>query len=144
MWTTEIVEPQVVSFGAGCAGSNGVPTLTATAPRIGQDCTITGVNMPANGNVWLVQGQSRSSWNGNPLPFDLTPFQAPGCSLRVRPDIVRDGWATAGGDYSAALPIAANTALLGVDIHLQAFPGDPTVNGFGRTSSNGLTLTIGN
>ncbi|MGC6486980.1 MAG: hypothetical protein ACON4Z_05015, partial [Planctomycetota bacterium] len=38
MWTTEIVEPQVVSFGAGCAGSNGVPTLTATAPRIGQDC----------------------------------------------------------------------------------------------------------
>jgi len=62
----------------------------------------------------------------------------------VRPDIVRDGWATAGGDYSAVLPIAANTALLGVDIHLQAFPGDPTVNGFGRTSSNGLTLTIGN
>jgi hypothetical protein len=144
MWTTEIVEPQVVSFGVGCTGSNGVPTLTATAPRIGHDCTITGVNMPPNGNVWLVQGQSRSSWNGNPLPFDLTPFQAPGCSLRVRPDIVRDGWATAGGDYSAVLPIAANTALLGVDIHLQAFPGDPTVNGFGRTSSNGLTLTIGN
>ena len=39
-----------------------------------------------------------------------------------------------------ALPLA----VLGVDIHLQAFPGDPTVNGFGRTSSNGLTLTIGN
>lgn len=144
MWTTEIAEPQVVSFGAGCAGTNGVPTLTATEPRIGQDCTITGVNMPPSGNVWLVQGQNRSSWNGNLLPFDLTPFQAPGCFLRVRPDIVRDGSADALGDYSAVLPIAANTALLGINIYLQAFPSDPTVNGFGRTSSNGLILSIGN
>jgi len=144
MWTTEIAEPQVTSFGVGCAGTNGVPTLTATEPRLGQTCTVSGVNMLPNGNVWLVQGQSRSSWNGNPLPFDLSPFQAPGCSLRVRPDIVRDGAADISGNYSAPLPIAANTALLGLHIYLQAFPSDPTVNGFGRTSTNGIDLVIGN
>ena len=144
MWTTDIDEPQVTTFGVGCAGTNGVPVITATDPRIGIGCTITGSNMPANGNVWLVQGQSNTSWNGNFLPFNLAVFQAPGCSLRVRPDIVRDGSADASGNYTASLPIVANTALLGVHIYMQAFPADPTINGFGRTSSNGLDLLIGN
>ncbi|MAD34924.1 MAG: hypothetical protein CMJ88_14380 [Planctomycetes bacterium] len=144
MWTTEINEPQATSFGVGCPGSNGVPVLTASDPRIGIGCTITGSNMPANGNVWIVQGLSRSTWNGAPLPFDLTPFQAPGCSLRVRPDIVRDGFTDGAGNYVATMPIAANTALIGMRFYMQAFPGDPTVNMFGRTASNGVDLLIGN
>jgi len=143
MWTTEIEEPQASSFGAGCAGTNGTPTLTASSPRIGQRCTISGFNMPPNGNVWLVQGNSNLSWNGNLLPFELSSFQAPGCSLRVRPDMVRDGWADAFGTYSAKIQIAASNSLLGTHIYLQAFPGDPKVNGFGRTASNGVDLLIG-
>jgi len=144
MWTAEVREPDVTAFGAGCAGSNGTPTLTATLPRIGQDCTITGANMPPSSIVWLVQGQSRTSWFGNPLPADLALFQAPGCYLHVRPDIVRDSASDSGGTYTASLPIATNTGLLGQHIYLQAFPWDPTINGFGRTSSNGLDLMIGN
>ena len=94
--------------------------------------------------VWLVQGQSNASWYGSTLPADLTMFQAPGCFLRVRPDIVRDGRASATGDYSVELPILAHTALLGQRFYLQLFPVDLAANGFGRTASNALELTIGN
>ena len=106
--------------------------------------TISGTNMPTNASIWLVQGTSHTSWFGNALPFDLTPFQAPGCFLRVRPDIVREGTADAAGDFTVGMPIAANPALLNQHIYLQAFPADPLINGFGRTSTNGIDLEIGN
>ncbi len=144
MWTTAIHEPGVFSFGTGCAGSNGTPALMATPPRLGSTVTITGTNLVPDRPVWLVQGQSNTSWFGNALPADLGLFQAPGCFLRVRPDLVRDGFADSNGVYTGQLPIAANTALLGMSTYLQLFPGDLAANGFGRTATNGLQLRIGN
>jgi hypothetical protein len=144
MWSTTINEPAISSVGAGCAGTSGTPALAATAPRIGTSVSVTASNLVANQPVWLVQGTSSASWWGNSLPFDLLPFGAGGCFLRVSADIVRDGLSTAGGTFATSIAIAANTGLLGRNFHLQLFPGDPTANAWGRTASNALRLTIGN
>jgi len=143
MWTTTIHEPSVSDIGAGCAGTNGTPSLAATDPRIGLSVTITANNLVPNQPVWLGQGQSSSSWFGNLLPADLTAFGAPGCFLRIRPDIVRDGFSDGWGNFSGELPIAANTSLLGRIFYLQLFPGDLAANAFGRTASNALQMVIG-
>ncbi|MGC6487550.1 MAG: hypothetical protein ACON4Z_07890 [Planctomycetota bacterium] len=142
IWTSEVVDPQVVSFGAGCAGTYGTPELSATAPRIGLDCVLTTTNCYPTGSVWLVQGGSRTSWSGLTLPLSLSNFGAPACDLAVRPDIVRDGYADGGGVSTSTLPIPALPALLGQSIFLQAWPAD-VVNSFGRVSSQGLELVIG-
>lgn len=144
MWTSTIFEPEVRSIGPGCAGTAGVPALAATSPRLGGTAAVSASGIVPGQSVWLVQGQSNASWYGSTLPADLTMFQAPGCFLRVRPDIVRDGRASATGDYSVELPILAHTALLGQRFYLQLFPADLAANGFGRTASNALELTIGN
>ncbi len=144
MWTTTITEPNVTAFGTGCAGSNGTPALTASAPQIGETMTFTGSNLVPESPVWLLQGYSRTSWFGNALPADLAMFQAPGCFLRVRPDLIRDGGSDAAGECTLALPIPPFTALLGTKLYAQLFGADPAANGFGRTASNALELTIGN
>ena len=144
MWTTTISESAISAVGAGCPGSVGTPALAATAPRIGTSVSVTATNLVANQPVWLVQGISTASWWGNTLPFDLLPFGAGGCSLRVSADIVRDGTSTAAGTFSTSIPIAANTGLLGRNFSVQLFPGDPSANAWGRTASNALRLTIGN
>lgn len=144
MWTTTITEPSITAIGAGCPGSAGTPALAATAPRIGTSVVVSGSNLVANQPLWLVQGVSTTSWWGNALPFDLLPFGAGGCFLRVSADIVRDGAASAAGTFSTSIPIAANTALLGRTFSLQLFPGDPQANSWGRTASNAIRLTIGN
>ncbi|MCA8978286.1 MAG: hypothetical protein KDC98_26395 [Planctomycetes bacterium] len=144
MWTTSIYEPSVTSVGAGCAGSNGTPALGASEPRIGQSVSLTASNLMPNQPVWFVQGQSSTSWLSATLPFDLAPFGAPSCFLRVRADIVRDGFASASGTWSSSLPIAANTGLLGRSIYIQLFAGDFDANVWGKTTSNALRLVIGN
>ncbi|MBK8097780.1 MAG: hypothetical protein IPK26_11775 [Planctomycetes bacterium] len=144
MWTTTIREADVTALGAGCAGSAGTPALSATDPHIGENVDITCTNLVANQVVWLVQGTSSTSWLGNALPFDLAAFGAPTCFLRVSADIVRDGTSNGTGVYSASLPIAANTGLLGRIFYLQLVANDPPANAWDHTVSNALTLTIGN
>lgn len=144
MWTTTIREPGVATLGAGCAGSAGTPALSATPPRIGEGTTLSASSLPANQFVWLVQGQSSTSWYGNTLPFHLNVFGATNCYLRVSADIVRDGVATAGGTWSANLPIAPNTGLLGRVFYVQLFTNDRAANDWGHAASNALSLTIGN
>jgi hypothetical protein len=143
MWTSPIREPAVTDLGAGCAGSNGTPVLSATGPRIGYNCEISARNLWNNQPAWLVQGVSATTWFGNALPFELTPLGAPGCYLRVSADIIRDVSVSGIGTFTTTLPIAANTALLGRQIHLQVFANDPTRNAWGKVNSNALTLTIG-
>ena len=143
MWTSPIREPGVANIGAGCAGSNGTPVLSATGPRIGFSFDISASNLVVGQPAWLVQGVSTTTWFGNALPFELTPLGAPGCFLRVSADIIRDVNVSPTGTLRTSMPIAANTALLGRQIHLQMFSNDPTRNAWGKVSSNALTLTIG-
>lgn len=144
LWTSHLFEPGVAALGAGCAGTVGTPMLAATAPRLGFDVELSATNLVAGTQVWLLHGASSSSWLGSSLPFDLLPFGAGGCRLRVSADIVHGGLATGAGTWTASLPIAPHPVLLGRQFHLQLFPGDAAANSFGLSSSNALSLTIGN
>ena len=142
IWTSEVVDPQVLSFGAGCPGTFGTPVLSATAPRIGATCVLTTTDCYPGGSVWLVQGTSNTSWGSLTLPLPLDAFGAAGCNLEVRPDIVRDGAADGAGVATASLPIPPSPAIVGQSIFFQSWAQD-LVNGFGRVGSQGLELVVG-
>lgn len=142
IWTAELSAPGARNLGIGCAGSNGTPFLSATAPHLGQPSTVT-LNGPVfNQPVYLLQGLSKWSWFGNPLPFDMAPFGAPGCMLRISPDIVREWSLAAQGTLQTLLPIGSSPALVGQQFYLQAVVVDPAANAWGHTLSNAVHMTI--
>lgn len=87
-YTTPAVVPDAgySFFGAGCPGPLGIPGNTATAlPRLNTTMTATLTNLPLGVGIFIF-GFSRTTSAVGPLPFDLTPFGAPGCLARVSPD----------------------------------------------------------
>ena len=69
-------------YGSGCAGSNGVPSLTATSlPLIGDWFSIALANGRANTIAASVVGFSDTQWGAVPLPLPLAGIGAPGCTL---------------------------------------------------------------
>jgi len=80
-------------------------------------------------------GNDNTQTNGVPLPFDLTPFGATGCSLYTDIDAVLVGsttWQHPGtAVMNAVLPVPRNFALLGARLFTQAAVLDPTANSLG-------------
>jgi hypothetical protein len=130
---------QVATFGSGCAGTNGVPALTALdAPRISQSWSLSIANMnPAFNFAIIVIGFT-------PIPggLDLGPaLGMPGCTGWQTPDQFYTAPTGAGG--STIWSIAPVPDVLGVTFSGQALCYDPTVNSFGWTVSNAIAATIG-
>ncbi len=73
-------------FGKGCKASNGIiPLIVANgAPYIGNSNFAIGISkgLPSVPGL-LILGLSATSWNGIPLPLDLTPYGGKGCFLNV-------------------------------------------------------------
>ncbi len=143
LWTIAIREPAVTTLGPGCAGTNGVPVLSATAPRLGTNATFTCLGLRQNQFTWMVYGFSNTTWNGNPLPLDLAGFGMPGCLAHTSADLTV-GAVNTGGILLANLPLSAAPSTLGSVFHAQALGLDPGINALGAVVSNALTLTIGN
>jgi hypothetical protein len=129
------------TYGAAC----GAPTLTpdaAARPWIGAAFPVLLAPVPNNAPAILVLGDSRSSFQGRPLPIDLGNVQMPGCQLHAAPQ-----WsvamATANTQASASLVIPLVPSLIDASIYLQAFTADPAANPLGLVSSNGLQATFG-
>lgn len=134
------------TYGAGCAGSNGTPTLDAAPgarPRIGTTFDMALNNLPVAGSAVVgVVGFSDTFWSGVPLPFDLGPLGMTGCSLLA--DLSFALTQVAGGASATwGLPVPMDVRLLGGDIYVQALVVDPGVNPFGMTATNGGSLHIG-
>lgn len=105
----QLVAP-VTTFGAGCAGSAGVPAIGVDGPpRIGSVVTLSVTGTAAPIGV-LALGFSDAVWSGIPLPVELGAVGAPGCYLRVALDIL----------HATVLPAPVAVAL----------PVDPALNGF--------------
>jgi hypothetical protein len=132
----------LTSFGVGCAGSSGAPSLSARPlPWLGDTLTIEASNLAAGPAVVLL-GPSDTVWSGTPLPFDLGPLGMPGCQLLVDPEVLLP-LAVAAGTGTFRLPVVPDPGLLGLTLYAQALSIDPPANPFGAAVSDGLRITIG-
>ena len=126
-------------FGAGCSGSLGVPSNTASAlPMLGATMVIDIQNLPAPELMVMVLGLAVI----NPS-LDLGVLGAPGCFGHVTPDVL-DVVSGVAGAASFSLSIPATPALAGFELHTQAIVVDPAANAFGGVVSDAATATVGN
>ena len=131
------------SFGAGCPGSNGTPTLAGGAllPIPGQVMLLDASNLP-NPSIadLLVLGNDLLT-----TTIDLGNVfgtGAVGCEAIVQP-LVLDTLANTGGTASFALSIPNAASLVGYSLLAQVVSVDPTANAVGWTVSNGVRTVIG-
>ena len=141
--TTGATAASYAVFGGGCAGSAGVPTNTAwPTPVVGLTSTITVGNLPATNVAVMVIGLSNTTASFAPLPFHLAPLGAPGCSARVRFDVMSVIVGSAGSaNYNLGVP--SMPSLIGLRVYTQAYTIDPGMNLLGMTPSDAATATIG-
>ncbi len=143
LWTIAIFEPAVTQLGPGCAGTNGVPVLTATPPRIGETVTLTCSSLrPNHFGIFLV-GFSNTVGLGLPLPLELTALGMPSCYARCSTELLT-GVLNVGGSMQMTLSLPALTSALGTSLYAQVLAEDPGINAFGAVVSNGIALTVGN
>jgi hypothetical protein len=129
-----------VAVGSGCAGSAGVPTLTAVElPWLGGVFTSRVAGVPAAGVVIEVLGLSSLQ---QPLAA-LLPAAGGGCLLRVQPDFVRAYVASSGLELTLPLPVSLG--LVGLPLLQQVVRVDfgPLGSVTGASSSNALQTVLG-
>lgn len=130
-------------YGAGCATSVGVPTFTAQAgfrPVVGGVLVADLGVLPAG--IGLISLGFSNQFSGpTPLPFDLTPFGAPGCSLVADPAVtqVAIGFPTA----SWALAIPNDNHFVGVTFFQQGIVLDAAANAGGFAVTSGMAIKVG-
>jgi hypothetical protein len=126
-------------FGFGCAGTNGTPSLvSASVPKIGQNWAMNVSNLDPTFNFAIMV------FGFSPIPggIDLGPIvDMPGCRLYQTADLLLSAPIGAGGSTSWTWnPVSG---LVGDSWYCQAMCLDPTVNGFGWTTSNAIYTTLG-
>ena len=124
--------------GSGCAGSNGVPALSAAAgPRLGQnyDHTLANLNPTIPVAVLVLSLQQVA-------PVPLAVIGMPGCTAYIGPDVLLTLNATA-GSANFVLAIPNTLALVGQSVFTQGLSLDPNVNAASLTTSNALDGRIG-
>ncbi|MEO6593612.1 MAG: kelch repeat-containing protein [Planctomycetota bacterium] len=125
-------------YGRGCVGTNGVPTLSASAaPQLGMPLTFNVGNLNPTFNLAFV------ALGLTPLPgIDLTNVLGmTGCSAFSAADLLVS---VTGSGGSASLVWPAVTGPIGAALFAQALCLDPTANSFGFTVSNAIFATINN
>lgn len=127
----------VAVFGAGCVGNGtSVPTLSAPPPAIGTTWTLSMQTTVPNSPAAVFFGASTTNWLGIPLPFDLTAFGFPSCSLRISVDVQVGVVADGAGVAALSVPVPPVIQLLGGRFHNQGVNAN-------RGFTAGLTVTIG-
>ncbi len=143
------VVARFANYGNGCPPLSGiVPTLSkvpGTSSRSGDTLGIRLANLPTVLTVALpFFGYNRSSWNGLPLPLDLTAFGMPGCTLWA--ELLTSGVVVAfTGSADWLLPIPASPFFLGTSLYFQAVVLDAQAgNAQGAVMTNAARVVIGN
>lgn len=137
-----VIPATVTSFGAGCAGSAGVPSMAVTGglPWLRERVSVTVNNLAAGSPTVLAFGASNSTWGARSLPYSLGQL-APGCDVLASQEGLLP-LVNAAGVAATSIGIPPNPAVAGVSLYLQGFTLDP-VNPLGMTLSNALDLRIG-
>jgi hypothetical protein len=126
------------AFGSGCAGTNGVPSLSpADAPRLGQPWSLTVANLNPAYNFAAI------AFSTTQLPgVDLGAlYGMTGCTGYVTPDVLLTAPIGAAGSTTWTWPTVSGP--IGAQLYCQALCLDPGVNSFGATVSNALASTLG-
>lgn len=120
-------------YGAGCSGSNGVPTLTSPdVPRTGGGWPLALANANAAAPVAaLVLGLANAP--GTPLDG----IGMPGCTAWASPDVLLAGAAN-NGVATWSVPLPANPAIVGLHLYAQGLSLDLGWNAAGLVSSNAV------
>lgn len=131
-------------FGAGCAGSLGVPTLAAAGtsrPVIGSTFNATLGNLPLSVGI-VVVGFSNTTSGPFTLPLSLTQFGLTGCNLLA--EVLVNQFVVGTGNtanWSVSLP--NNPLFIGSVLYNQGFSLDPPANIAGLTVSNAGRVKVG-
>jgi hypothetical protein len=134
--------PSYTAYGAGCAGSRGVPALAASGtslPRVGQPFAATVTNLPFTAPTFMFLGLSNTAYGPTPLPLSLGFLGAPGCSVLASGDDLSLVTNVLGvGLWQWTIPNAP-----GASFYNQAIVFDAAANPLGITVSNGAHGVIG-
>jgi hypothetical protein len=128
--------------GSGCFGSAGVPVHTVTGtPDIGGQLQFNAGTLPNPSVAALLLGFQNQTYNGLPLPMDLTALGAPTCFLRT--DIAVTQAALANGSASWTLTLPNDPTIIGASLYSQTAVVDPPANALGITLSSARRVTVG-
>lgn len=115
------------TFGTGCPGALGIPTVaaaTGSLPKLGSTFIVTAGNLPVGVGLMLT-GLSNTVTSGSlPLPLPLAALGWPGCDLVVDP-LLTDTIVGAGNTANWSLPLPLANVLIGFQFYNQAASLDP-------------------
>jgi hypothetical protein len=135
------------TFGSGCVGSGGTPSLSQTTlPVMGQTFSMSLTNLPSVAVVVGLLGLSNSLNSGAlgsfALPRDYTALGMPGCTQYVSDDATVFLLGLA-GQTNWSINIPPNGGLPGFTFYVQAAVFDQAANAFGVTVTNAGTAQVG-
>ncbi len=132
------------TYGTGCRGSAGIPTLHSptSGPWIGQTFGMRLDSLPATGATAVFIGSSRSRWGTITLPLKLDPIGMTGCTLLTGVEVVFPG-VIVSGRFDVSLPIPNSAGLAGLQFYGQGIVFDALANPAGATLSNGRAAVVG-
>jgi hypothetical protein len=135
-----VAQSDLTTFGVGCNGSSGVPTLSLTGDgKINGSVGISVANCPATTPLFHVFGLTRLAGG-----IDLAIAGAPGCYLYQPVDIVVGTVSDSSGGFSWRTPIPNDRGLLCARLYTQVFVTDAPANSWGITASNYGRILVGN
>lgn len=131
------------SYGTGCGPSNAVPVHGVVGtPELGQTLQFRVTQATSSSPAILMMGLSRTTYNGQSLPFSLANLGAPGCWIRAQPLSTTFGIAGSTGVLSFGQVFNA-PALRGVHVYSQFLSLRPGYNSLGVVLSNGCDTLLG-
>lgn len=147
-WVLTAKNPaSLTPYGSGCAGSAGVPKLSAAPdqlPWLGErfDMLVTDAAKNATAAL-LLFGFSDKKWGPFNLPFDLAPFGAAGCPLHTAVDLL-DVIPLSQGKATIPPTMCNCPPLVGIPMYLQIGVIDPGVSRSLKIAlTNGLRIVAG-
>ncbi len=134
------------SYGTACSGGGLSPTLAVlgtSTPTIGTtfNLRVQGLSASVLATVGAI-GFQNTTWNGSPLPVDLSTIGMTGCSLWVDPVLTTVLTQTL---TTAAMPIVLpnSSSIIGAALFAQAFPLAANVNPAGILATGAIEAIVG-